>query len=83
MPEKLIKVYREYRWTVKRRLRILAYVKAYSLKAASRHFDLDRKTIREWRDRGQAAGVLGLVPRYPAQRPSRLPPETLRVIEHG
>jgi transposase InsO family protein len=83
MPEKLVKVRREYRWTVKRRLRILAYVKAYSLKAASRHFDLDRKTIREWRDRCQAAGMLGLVPRYPAQRPSRLPPETLRLIEHA
>src|SRR5262245_62075193 len=83
MPEKLVKVRREYRWTVKRRLRILAYVKACSLKAASRHFDLDRKTIREWRDRCHAAGMLGLVPRYPAQRPSRLPPETLRLIEHA
>jgi len=54
-----------------------------SLKAASRHFGLERKTIRHWRDRYRAQGVLGLVPRYPTQRPSRLPLETLRLIEHA
>lgn len=80
---KPLQVQPRYRWTVKRRLRILAYVKAHSLKAASRHFGLDRKTIRQWRDRCEASGLLGLVPRYPAHRPSRLPPETLRLLEHA
>ena len=73
----------QYRWRVKHRLRVLAYVSANSLKAASRHFGLERKTIRRWRDRYRAQGVLGLVPRYPTQRPSRLPLETLRLIEHA
>ena len=49
----------------------------------SQHFGLDRKTIRQWRDRCREAGVGGLVPRYPAQRPSRLAPETLALIEHA
>jgi transposase len=72
-----------YRWTVKRRRRVLAYVESHSLTAASQYFGLDRKTIRQWRDRCREAGVGGLVPRYPAQRPSRLAPETLALIEHA
>ena len=72
-----------YRWTVKRRLRVLAYVQTHSLMAASQHFGLDRRTIRQWRDRRREAGMGGLVPRYPAQRPSRLAPETLALIEHA
>ena len=65
---KPLQVQPRYRWTVKRRLRILAYVKAHSLKAASRHFGLDRKTIRQWRDRCEASGLLGLVPFAPGVR---------------
>ena len=68
----LAKVPRQYRWTVKRRLVVLAYVDEHTLKAASRHFGLDRKTIRAWRDRYRPAGLLGLVPRYPARRRCRL-----------
>ena len=74
---KLPNVKRQYRWAVRRRLRAVAYVEAHSLLGASQHFGLDRKTIREWRDRYRAEGVAGLVPRYPAQRPSRLAPETI------
>jgi hypothetical protein len=48
---KLPNVKRQYRWTVRRRLAVLAYVDAHSLKGASRHFGLDRKTIRAWRTR--------------------------------
>src|SRR5262245_13005721 len=77
------KIPSQYRWRVKHRLRVLAYVAAHSLKAASRHFGLERKTIRRWRDRYRAHGVLGLVPRYPTRRPSRLPAETLQLIEHA
>jgi transposase InsO family protein len=77
------KIPSQHRWRVKHRLRVLAYVAAHSPKAASRHFGLERKTIRRWRDRYRAHGVLGLVPRYPKQRPSRLPAETLQLIEHA
>jgi transposase len=83
MLTKTPKIRAQYRWRVKHRLRVLAYGEAHSLKAASRHFGLERKTIRRWRDRYRADGVLGLVPRYPTQRPSRLPAETLRLIEHA
>jgi len=80
---KLPNVKRQYRWTVRRRLAVLAYVDAHSLKGASRHFGLDRKTIRTWRTRYRAAGVEGLVPRYPERRPSRLTPEILALLEHA
>jgi transposase InsO family protein len=83
MPTKVPEIRSQYRWRVKHRLRVLAYADAHSLKAASRHFGLERKTIRRWRDRYRVQGVLGLVPRYPIQRPSRLPVETLRLIEHA
>jgi len=36
---KLPNVKRQYRWTVRRRLAVLAYVGAYSLKGARRHFE--------------------------------------------
>lgn len=62
---------------------MLAYVNAHSLKGASRHFELDRKTIRTWRTRYRAAGIEGLVPRYPEQRPSRLTPEILMLLEQA
>ena len=65
MPTTLPKIPSQYRWRVNHRLRVLAYAGAHSLKAASRHFGLERKTIRRWRDRYRAQGVLGLVPRYP------------------
>lgn len=80
---KLPNVKRQYRWAVRRRLSVLAYVERHSLLGASQHFGLDRKTIREWRDRYRADGVVGLVPRYPAQRPSRLSPETMALLEHA
>src|SRR5713101_7560312 len=46
-------------------------------------FGLDRKTIREWRDRWRPHGMLGLVPRYPERRPSRVPEDVLRLLEHA
>ena len=80
---KLPNVKRQYRWAVRRRLRIVAYVEAHSLLGASQHFGLDRKTIREWRDRYRAEGITGLVPRYPAQRPTRLAPATIALLEQA
>lgn len=53
------------------------------MRGASRRFDLDRKIIRQWRRRWQAAGVVGLVPRYPAQRPRRIGQPIVDLIEHA
>lgn len=54
---KLAKIPPQYRWTIKRRLRVLAYVEEHSLRAASHHFGLDRKTVRAWRDRWRVRGL--------------------------
>src|SRR6267143_6707538 len=72
-----------YRLRVKQRMAIVAYAIEHGVLPASRRFGLDRKTIREWRDRWRPHGVLGLVPRYPERRPSRVPEDVLRLLEHA
>src|SRR6266850_3604015 len=72
-----------YRLRVKQRLAIVEYAVAHSLLAASRRFGLDRKTIREWRDRWRQQKIAGLVPRYPTQRKSRVPEDVMRLLEHA
>src|SRR2546425_8289855 len=72
-----------YRLRVKQRLAIVEYAVAHSLLAASRRFGLDRKTIREWRDRWRQQGIAGLIPRYPARRKSRVPEDVMRLLEHA
>jgi transposase len=68
---------------VKQRLAVVEYAIAHGIKPASRRFALERKTIRRWRDRWRAKGLAGLVPRYPAQRASRLQAEVVKLIEHA
>src|SRR5262245_47543197 len=74
---------RQYRWKVQVRLAVLEYVTAHGLKAAAERFGLDRKTVREWRDRTRADGVVGLVPRYPARHRRRIPATTVTFIEQA
>jgi transposase InsO family protein len=73
----------EYRLRVKQRLAIVTYAVEHGLLPASRRFSLDRKTIREWRDRWREHALLGLVPRYPERRQSRVPDDVLRLLEHA
>jgi transposase len=54
--------------------------KQIQLKPAAERFGLDRKTVREWRDRAKVAGEAGLVPRYPKRRPRRIPDATVHLI---
>jgi transposase InsO family protein len=72
-----------YRLRVKQRLAIVEYALTHSIKAASRRFGLERKTIRRFRDRWRAEGLQGLVPRYPKERASRLPAEVIQLLEHA
>lgn len=74
---------KQYRWRVRQRWVILEYAEASSLKAAARRFDVDRKTVRLWRQRWQVHGVLGLVPRYPARRKRRVPAEVVELIGYA
>src|SRR6266536_6038941 len=80
MPERQ-QISRKHRWKVQGRLVVLEYAAAHGLKPAAERFALDRKTVREWRDRAKAAGEVGLVPRYPKRRARRIPAETVRLIE--
>ncbi len=80
MPERQ-QISRKHRWKVQGRLAVLEYAAAHGLKPAAERFALDRKTVREWRDRAKAAGEVGLVPRYPKRRARRIPAETVRLIE--
>ncbi len=59
-----LKIPRRYHHTVKSRLAIVHYATDYGIKGAARRFGPDRKTVRAWRRRLQAAGLVGLVPRY-------------------
>jgi transposase len=60
-----------YRLRVKQRLAVVHYAEEHGVKPAGRHFGLNRKTIRVWRDRWRLEGEAGLLPRYPARRRRR------------
>src|SRR3990172_11275776 len=72
-----------YRGKLRERLAVLAYVKVHGVAPAAQRFGLDRKTVRTWRDRYRAQGEAGLVARYAARRPSRIPAETVALIAHA
>ena len=60
---------RRHHHTVRSCLAIVNYATEHGIKGAARWFGLDRKTVRAWRRRWQAAGLAGLVPRYlPSER---------------
>jgi len=66
-----------------RPLAVVTYATTHGTKPAARRFGLDRKTVRAWRRRWQAAGLPGLVPRYPAIRVRRIPASTVTFIEQA
>jgi transposase InsO family protein len=73
----------QYRWRVQQRITVLAYARDHGMAAAGRHYGVSAKTVRRWRDRWQAGGVPGLVPRYPRRRAGRIRPELVPLIEHA
>ena len=72
-----------YSLKVQERLKIVEWAMERGIKPAGERFGLDRKTVREWRDRYRAQGIVGLIPMYPERRKSRLPSEVLALIEHA
>jgi transposase-like protein len=50
-----------YRLRLKQRLAVVTYAEEHGVKPAARHFGIDRKTVREWRNRWRAAGERGLI----------------------
>lgn len=60
-----------YRLRLKQRLAIVVYAEDHGVKPAARRFGLNRKTVREWRNRWRQEGDAGLVPRYPRRRRRR------------
>jgi transposase len=77
------KVPKQYRLRVRERLVILEFVHEHGVRAAGRRFGVDRKTVRAWRNRFAADGVVGLVPRYPKQRARRIPDRVVELITHA
>jgi transposase InsO family protein len=69
-----------YRWKVKGRLAVVEFATLHGVSPAAARFDLDRKTVRAWRDRARQAGAAGLVPRYPERRRRRIPAEVVELI---
>jgi transposase-like protein len=63
-----LKIAKRYHHTVKSRFAIVHDATDHGIKGAARRFGLDRKMVRAWRRRWQAAGLAGLVPRYPPIR---------------
>ena len=57
-----------YGLRVKQRLVVIAYAEEHGVKPAERHFGINRKTVRRWRNRHRSHGVAGLLPRYPKRR---------------
>jgi transposase InsO family protein len=78
-----LRIAKRYHHTVKSRLAIVHYATEHGIKGAARRFGLDRKTVRAWRRRWQAAGLTGLVPRYPSVRARRIPESTVALIEQA
>ena len=78
-----LKIDERYHHTITSRFAIVNYTTEHGIKGAARRFDLDRKTIRAWRWRWQAAGLVGLVPRYPPIRARCIAESTVTLIEHA
>lgn len=57
---------------VEQRLAVLGYASTRSMHAAALYFGISYRTVRRWRFRYRHGGILGLVPRYPAERRRRL-----------
>lgn len=74
---------KRYRLRVRERLVVMEYVRLHGIRDAARRFGLDRKTIRAWRDRSRAAGIVGLIPRYPKTRARRISDELVGLIRHA
>jgi len=70
----------QYRWRVRRRLMVLRLAHAESQAAASRRYGVDAKTIRRWTQRWRCEGLVGLIPKYPARRPRRIPEPVVGLI---
>ena len=55
----------------------------HGLNPTAHRFRLNRKTVREWRDRFRAQGPDGLIPRYPDRKKPRIAPQVVPLVEHA
>jgi transposase InsO family protein len=78
-----IQVRAQYRIRVRYRLMVLQYASGQGPTAAGRRFGVSPRTVRRWRARWRAAGIEGLVPRYPRRRQPRLRAEVIEFIRHA
>jgi transposase-like protein len=78
-----VQVRTQYRIRVRYRLMVLEYASSHGPTAAGRRFGVSARTVRRWRARWRAAGLEGLVPRYPPRRQPRLRAEVIEFIRRG
>jgi len=69
-----------YRLRLKQRKALVDYACAHGVGVASRHFHLDRRTVRTWAQRWRIGRDAGLVPRYPDRRKRRIAPHVIELI---
>jgi transposase InsO family protein len=81
--EALKRIPKPYRLRVRERLVILEYAMMHGIKPAAARFGLNCKTVRRWRDRWKAAGVDGLIPRYPKRRARPVSDSLCELIRHA
>jgi len=65
------------------RLAVLEYANLHGNKGAARRFGFDRKTVRHWRQRWQAQGIRGLIPRYPKRRARPVGEKICDLVRHA
>ena len=74
---------RRYRLKVRERMVIIEQALLHGVRPTAHRFRLNRKTVRDWRDRFRAQGPDGLIPRYPDRRKRRIAPEIVPLVEHA
>lgn len=78
-----LNIAKPYHHTIKSRLAFVHDATDHAMKGTARRFGLDRRTVRAWRRRWQAAGLAGLVPRSPPIRARRIAESTVALSEHA
>ena len=72
-----------YRLKIRERMVIIEQALLHGLKPTAQRFRLNRKTVREWRDRFRVQGPNGLIPQHPDRKRRRIAPEVLPLVEHA
>jgi transposase len=74
---------KEYRLRVQQRVVVIEFALRRGVRPAGRRFGFTSRTVRRWKQRWRAAGIRGLIPRYPARRKRRIAEPLIELIRHA